>query len=838
MKTNHPIRLVPHWPFKALLLALVASWTLPCAAELQVWFAPNSAVGHSSPEHGFSKADPHTFEWSWVKQTVLNDRQPDRTVVLNFMPGTHQNVYIGDVSDLKWDPPATFTAEPARWRLTIQGTESRAENTVLLFPNQFWTGADGYVSLIELVGDSKKKIDYARIVVQNLTLDGNWDQQKWSGPEFLGGYKLQPLRIFARTARIRNVIVRNYGAHGPVPQTANLASGTEIFPLWVSSADVGQEPEDGDPRPIVIEDCELTGLHSVYGGYCTAIAVNPRVTREKTKANYVSETFSTDPNRRLALVRRNQIRGYNPIATGGSGGRSSELRGVTITGNVALGSGIFMNTDTGVISYVDLTNNLALGVGGILNHGWPLTEFKFGHHHYNVSGNAVRFGGPWTFPLYQNYTWIDGKQVTDDQKLILGRMDTNQNAGLIFAGASSDTTMVGNWFTTDTSDRFNRVIGSNAVFRILWKYDNQELVGESWPAFPRSPSGNVTLKNNSISSVAYDFFGMQPLEENGQFESFNPSTAPLHARRRMAISRPPSMFMPDGTVERVVLITSNRPANYTWLASSSTSAKKEIRSMSVPLDKVTVGALEVTIGVASTTNGLWYRVPVRVAMQPTPASGLKHTEFLAGRTVRLEASVNGASEGNRQGVTDTSGVAMVLVPVRPTNAAVHLRAWVDAGLGSPGVFDEYQDAWASSDISKGSVVSFEASPDVARLSTGQRGRFHFSRTGTREQLQRPLNVRVMIASNLPNAAQLGSDFRMVAGPGGKWSETDAGNSGTLTFSPGNSEVDLDVVATGSSGRDHRVIHLNLSSSTAGDYVTAKDGDARSDRPPTMLLLYK
>lgn len=822
---------------RPILLAMATFvWAIAARGEIQLWFSPTGPVGHSTPEHGFSRNDPHRFEWRWVKEAALHDRQPERSIVMNFLRGTHTNVYIGDVNDMSWNPKPTFTDEPGRWRITIRGLEPRAENTVLQFPTQFWSGANGFVSVIELVGDAQKKIDYARIVVEDLMLDGNWDQQKFSGPDFLGSYKVQPLRIFARTARIRNVIVHNYGAHNSVPQTTVNLAGCEIFPIAVTSADVGQEPEDGDPRPVVIEDCELDGLNSVYGGYCTAIAVSARVTREKTKPNYVSDVFSTDPNRRLFLVRRNQVRGYHPIAWGSSGGRSSESRGITFTGNVVVGGGLMMNTDTGVISYIDLTNNIGLGVGGLANHGWPNSDFKFGHHHYTITGNAIRFRGPWSFPIYQNYSYINGKPVTDDRGLVLGRMDTNPVAGVIFAGASSDTVFSGNLFTTESAEAFNRNVGPAARFQLLRKYEDQENVGESWPAFPRSASGNVTVRKNAISRVSQDFLDMEVLDEDRTFPVFTANSAVLHSQRRPALPSPTGSFQPFGTIERVSLITTFRPTEYRWLGSDSTMEKRTQRSITLSSDRITMGVMEVTLGMPS-SNGHSVRVPVRAVMQPSAINKLQRTRPVVNRNIYIETFINGQNRGVQRSETGPDGLALFEMPSFNGNALWKFRAWVDAGLGSEGVFDPYQDAWATASWNQGNVVSLTTRPCVARVINGQHGRFVFHRSGSPEELARQLSVQVEMETSRPKAAFPG-DYRMEAIGGTKWTPAEAGNRGTVLFSAGNPDATLDVAAAGNEGGDPKLVYLRIVSDSGTNYVTGTESDPNSPSGAYVLLLYK
>ena len=41
--------------------------------------------------------------------------------------------------------------------------------------------------------------EFARVVVQNLALDGNWDAQDHIGAHYPRGYKNPPLRVSART---------------------------------------------------------------------------------------------------------------------------------------------------------------------------------------------------------------------------------------------------------------------------------------------------------------------------------------------------------------------------------------------------------------------------------------------------------------------------------------------------------------------------------------------------------------------------------------------------------------------------------------------------------------
>jgi len=85
----------------------------------------------------------------------------------------------------------------------------------------------------------------ARIVIQNLLLDGNWQWKidQYLAPAYAKGYKNAPLLVTASTGAIRKVIVRNFGAVGYVPWSHfGGVAGVETFPLRVSGDDVGQVP--------------------------------------------------------------------------------------------------------------------------------------------------------------------------------------------------------------------------------------------------------------------------------------------------------------------------------------------------------------------------------------------------------------------------------------------------------------------------------------------------------------------------------------------------------------------------------------------------------------------
>ena len=116
------------------------SATASVHATVNVWFSPSGSTA-SGTSFGFASGSPHQFDWAWLKLNVLSDTAPltaaDKTVVLNFLPGTHLNVELHDND---------FTANCANWRLTVQGATAAggvpvSGEVVLQFPGHVLYGA-------------------------------------------------------------------------------------------------------------------------------------------------------------------------------------------------------------------------------------------------------------------------------------------------------------------------------------------------------------------------------------------------------------------------------------------------------------------------------------------------------------------------------------------------------------------------------------------------------------------------------------------------------------------------------------------------------------------------
>ncbi len=836
------------------------------SATVQVWFDPAGSTA-SGTNAGFASGTPHKFDWAWLSANVLSATAPltasDKSVQLNFLPGTHTNVFMTDAFTAATNLP--------QWSLAIVGTNVGSavlpEGVVLKLPDHHPAGAGpddtGYAQAGILAFDNNslgKGSELNRIVVQNLALDCNWGaQDPYIGPAFPRSYKNFGAHLSARTGRVRQVIVRNYGAHGLAPQSIyDNPGGIEAFPLSVGTTDVGQEPEDGDPRPWVVEDCEVAGFRSLYAGYNTAILAQVRGNVAGAPAQYVTpDVFNTDVTRRTVLVRRSQVRGpasgLGMIGLGTAGGNGFWSRHLTFADNVLLNTGAGFNTDTAQMLELDFTNHLFLDVSALGYLGAiDVTDAHF-HTNYNISGNSLRFYGRLAEPAYRDFDIIGFDQKLTRASRVLGGRLTNYAAGVVMQGSASAVTITNNWFTTRAQDAFftpNPADTANAVFRPVWKLAATEPANFD-PGNPYQPgrpaSSNVTVLSNFVSSVVFDLTGLTPLGDGGTYTAFTATTAPGHTTNRSALTSLPN-FSPTGTVERVVLLLTNRTVSYVTLASNSTSGSPIWKTNTVTTNAVSLGAYEVALGVPVVTNSTTIGVPVRLALQPTPGSGYAGTVPQSGLTVRLSTRFSGGATNADVSAT-TGGDGIAWFPVTVTNNAAALlqfTAWRDAGAGTNAVFDEWQDAWATAQWAQNAVVWAQAGPDVANDQTQSiaRGQFHFYRTGSAAQLASTLAVNFILPTNsLTSPATYGSsgsgDYTLALnatkGPLSWALATNGGIfGGTFTFKTNQTEAVLDVVPRGDTLAETNVVWLTV---LAGTNHVVPDAANTLTAPSATVLIF-
>ena len=695
---------------RIFLLALLLVGAFRSSAATNVWFSPTGTGDGSTAERA------RRWDVLFVSRVLLSSRPgTDPDVTLHFLPGEYLT-----------EPVNTAATKPSPFRLSMIGHGARPEDVVLKLKPNYPMGSDPrgyqYVSVVDLARNQEY---LRRFVAENLTFDGNWDAQTdHNSTAYLRGYKNSPLWARARTGRIRKVIVRNHGAHGLMPQMpGDSPSGVEIFPLTVFTIDEGQAPEDGDAAPWVVEDCEISGLHSVYWGYATMVMAQAAITADTPKASL------DDPKRRLILVRRCQVRGIPahgaPIGFGTAGGTLWDGRGfssgrVVFADNVVLNAGAGLNVDTGITGPLEVTNSVFLDVGTTMYCG---TVGKYPQQSgFTVSGNSVRLVGRLPMKLYRDIGPGD----------VLGEQYSRDASGLIVNGVLDRLDFSGNWITARPRSQFdvaNPGPGANARFRVLHKVAPETVFDDAaQPAMPRFDGRDVAVLDNAVSETAFDF-GAQRRIKGGRHPSFGPRTEPALQNLR-ATTVMADGFEPAGAVERVRL--------------------------RVFPDGRFIGAEEIVLGRPERPKvaGM-LSVRARLAIQPTPASRLKGTQPIKGRRLWLEVLPGSRHPQRLSADTDATGFATFSYPVDPRVDGVdRYRAWADGPDGKTDEWDEFEDAWATASAALGTTVSVSAQPDVADARYGRPARLKFVRTG---RLDRALTAN-WTTSPGAEAARAGRDF--------------------------------------------------------------------------------
>lgn len=744
----------------ALVLGLGLSGTAEAARKYHL--AP-AAKGDGS---GRDAANARRFDGNDLNYRLFADAS-DPVVELRFAPGTY--------------PLSTFLfvgggGRAADYVVRMIGDGARPEEVVIRNDRPFVPGVQDRMIRFQ---------DLRRVEVENLTFDGNWDEKmRLAGhPALASGYKNQPLSITSRTGRVRRVIVRNIGSVGFMPQTRfDNSAGVEAFPLAVGTVDVGQEPEGGDPRPWVVEDCEVHDFHAEFGGYGTMIMAGAGNVGGRTPA-----WAAADASRRLILIRRCLVRGTptgaGVIALGSAGCSPGEIDGgrVTFTDNLVLNASMGFNTDCGRLTNLDFTNSLYLDIwiGGNVNANYAGMMQR-----YDFSGNSIRFGLRRGYPLYTRLRW-DGPRATSEPTFVLGRTETNELAGL-FIGSPSEVRFSGNWFTT-RAPLAQGLESLPAEFQLGRKLTKADMPWGSGfqDASDFESSGNV------VSRIHDDFAGLDEVPV-GRITKLRLDSAPELTKRRTLPPRRTS-FRPTGRVERVLPVWARRQQRYESLPPGAPGSRRD-RATEVTEPALT-GGIEVAIGEAVPDKSGDLRIPVRLVLQPLPGQG--ETRPLARSNLWLE--ISGSTTNTLTATTDARGIAEFRIKGEEQNPRLlSLRAYHDprARSAAEGRLDEYQVAHASAELPLGTIVNMTASPAIADEKSGQPARLRFTRTpdSKGELPEQEIYFRL---GNEPRAARIGTDFELEAvgkfpfqpGPARQ------GSVARLTFPKEVSTVEVDVVPT-------------------------------------------
>ena len=810
-----------HSTLAALAVFLVVACVAPnrAGAATNIWFAPGGTGDGTAPDRPRAYTS-HFMLWGLLHGTPTMDHD----VRMNFFPGEYET-----------EPVNTVTTQPSDWKIRIRGLGKNPEDVVLKLKADVKGGASdtggNWVNVIDLGRNSEY---LQRFELENITIDGNWTgQTNYNHPGYLRGYKNCPVYASARTGRIRRVIVRNYGAHGVMPQRPNdLGEGVEVFPLHIFTKDEGQQPEDGDPAPWVIEDCEIADFHGYYNGYATCMMAVVRLNVPTTPRWALENTAN-----RLVWFRRNQVRGVpaepGVITLGAAGVETNRTGKITWSDNVLLNSTVF-NTDTGSLRHLDITNCLGLDVYAVGKVGTANARVP-SMMDYSVSDNSFRFGWTLTWPDYHNYI-VTNKPggsfgVSVDPSLRLGRHQRLMFGGLKIQGIAQDVRYTGNWFTSRSREDFgnvNPLLPRDPVFRIVHRFPEREPEATNAPRIFRADALDVDLGDNRISSVPFDFERMKPVEGR-RLGKLSEGSSPLLDTREALPAQPG--FVPMGNLQRVAMVFTNVSRRIPWKGLPfGVKSDQPREGVFDGKDEVLIGAIEVICGQPATVSADGtFRLPVRVALQPTPQAKRSGTTPIPGRTVFLEVLPGSRHPRRLSAEADRNGVATFSYPVEAgANGVDYFRVWTDAGNGRSGEWDEYQDSWSTAYHAHGQTVGVRAYIDVANAQSGDAGELRLRRTGPDDA---PLKVKLVLAGG-DAAPRLGSAFRL-KGPGRKGipggrDEAPSEIQDSVEFARGQRELTVQVEAIPGQARSGDLVKLRIESG---------NGYSTGEPPEGTIVLY-
>lgn len=777
------------------------------AQALERWFLPGASGS------GTSIGTPARFDADAFKQ-VLESNPSETSFVFSLLP-SESDYAVEKAIEL----PAR--AGLGQLQVTIRGLGNRSEevrliNTAPLTSNGGYPHLDPILKLDLEQGGASVPETAAQIIVEKLLLDGNWGW-KMAGighPSRGQGYKNAPLKLKARTGRVREVIVRNFGAIGYVPWSHfGGAAGVETFPFVVSGYDVGQTPPMGWRRPWEVVNCEIHGFNGVYGGYTTELLASPII------GNYTPAWATNDPGRRFTLVHNVQFRSESDGAGIIAMGNASEPNGLgesgrtTFSDNIVLNASLGYNADTGRIRNVDIRESLGLNVWWWMNANFQpnyLTHngvfYPFWGTGYNVVQNSVRFGARTRYGSYRQFCWDASASPYTDVSLVLGRAETNHLFTLAQLTSMGSIRVEDNWYTTLPIDRMDDsgVGGADVRYRVIYKTPSRS--GSSCDAYAvsYSPGTNFFIGGNTVSLAAFDFWP-DYTDAKVTYPTFDSTTAPSVQMESPGIAWVQGSFpFPYGRTARVLPQISPVSRTYSWRI----DGVSDPTSASFPDDQLT-GAWEVVlgdplIGTSSVT------VRSRMALQETPKATWAGFQTGVGKRVWLKH--DGLASGLQSTTLSSDGEATFTVTV-PANGhgELNVTAFYDTAFPGPSpaaTFSQYSSAYATATIPLGTVVRLSCPTNVAadRREVGvQRARFRLTRSGSTAAA---LPVAIGF-SGLAPAATYGTDFTIQPLGDAGWAPASGGLPHRCTIPVNQSSADFEVVPVFDELLEREVVWLTV-----------------------------
>ena len=345
-----------------------------------------------------------------------------------------------------------------------------------------------------------------RIEVENLEFDGNFSgHAPLSSAANPTGYKSAALELWARTGRIKNVKVRNFGSLGQVPYSLveGNNSGVEAFPVSFTTFD---DDKGSDPVPWLVENVEVSDFRSVHGGYGTMILGSVNTTNSNTSARAPVALFrGCTVNGGLGTIAfgaaghpyavfssPDPTQWSNPAAYTSRGYHSALSRHEA---NIALNGGAVFNTDTGSVHGFRLRNGIYLDVLN-LGHLGTANQSLPSHVNYEFNTNLIRLRGRQLIPSYSEFYINSLSDWGTDPNRALGRNLTNFAEGIVVQGVAADITFAGNLVTTWPAAGFlttNPATTNESVFRLIWPIAPDTWFSDAYFSRFRNPAQNVAL---------------------------------------------------------------------------------------------------------------------------------------------------------------------------------------------------------------------------------------------------------------------------------------------------------------------------------------------------------